>query len=78
MGMMERLAVATLLISNPELLLVDETFSNVDNHRDLIDAFKSPPAKARIDGIFPTQYPDDPTLAERHYRFEPRKSTRLF
>ena len=78
LGMRERLAVATSLISNPELILVDEAFSNIDNHQDFINAFRNLAAKASIDVIFTTQYPDDSTQADHHYRLESGKSARLF
>jgi molybdate/tungstate transport system ATP-binding protein len=78
LGMRERVALATSLISEPELILVDEALSNIDNHRDFIDAFKNLAAKAKIDVIFTTQYPDDSSQADHHYQLESGKSTRLF
>jgi len=78
LGMRERVALATSLISKPELMLVDEALSNIDNRRDFIDAFKSLAAKAKIDVIFTTQYPEDSSEADHHYQLESGKSTRLF
>jgi molybdate/tungstate transport system ATP-binding protein len=78
LGMRERVALATSLISKPELMLVDEALSNIDNHRDFIDAFKDLAAKAKIDVIFTTQYPEDSSQADHHYRLVSGKSTRLF
>jgi molybdate/tungstate transport system ATP-binding protein len=78
LGMRERVALATSLISKPELILVDEALSNIDNHRDFVDAFRNLAAKAKIDVIFTTQYPEDSSQADHHYRLESGKSTRLF
>jgi len=78
LGMRERVALATSLISKPELMLIDEALSNIDNHRDFVDAFKNLATKAEIDVIFTTQYSDDSSQADHHYRLESGKSTRLF
>ena len=78
LGMRERVALASSLISKPELMLIDEALSNIDNHTDFIHAFKDLAAKARIDVIFTTQYLEDASQADHHYRLELGKSTRLF
>jgi len=78
LGMRERVALATSLISKPELILVDEALSNIDNRRDFIDAFKNFVSKANIDVIFTTQILEDSSDADHHYRLEAGKSTRLF
>ena len=78
LGMREKVALASSLISKPELILVDEALSNIDNHTDFIHAFKDLAAKARIDVIFTTQYPEDSSQADHHYQLELGKSTRLF
>lgn len=78
LGMRERVALATSLISKPELILVDEALSNIDNRRDFIDAFKNLAMEAKIDVMFTTQYPEDSSQADHHYRLELGKSTRLF
>jgi molybdate/tungstate transport system ATP-binding protein len=78
LGMRERVTLATSLISRPELILVDETLSNIDNRRDFIDAFKDFTTKANIDVIFTTQSPEDSSEADHHYQLESGKSTRLF
>jgi len=78
LGMRERVSLATSLISRPELILVDEALSNIDNHRDFIDAFKNLATKAKVDVIFTTQYSADSSQASHHYQLESGKSTRLF
>lgn len=78
LGMRERVALATSLISKPELILVDEALSNIDNRRDFIDAFKNLATEAKIDVMFTTQYSEDSSQADHHYRLESGKSTRLF
>ena len=78
LGMRERVAVATSLISKPELMLVDEALSNIDNRRDFINAFRSFSTKANIDVIFTTQSREDSSEADHHYLLEAGTSTRLF
>ena len=78
LGMRERLALATSLIAKPELILVDEALSNIDNHRDFVNAFRNLAAKAKIDVIFTTQYPEDSSQADHQYRLDSGRSTRLF
>ena len=78
LGMRERVALATSLISKPELILVDEALSNIDNRRDFIDTFKNLAMEAKIDVIFTTQSPEDSSQADHHYRLDSGKSTRLF
>jgi len=78
LGMRERVALATSLVSKPELILVDEALSNIDNHREFTGAFKNLAEKANVDVIFTTQNVEDASLADHHYRLESGKSTRLF
>ena len=78
LGMRERVALATSLIAKPELILVDEAFSNIDNHNDFVHVFKNLTTKAGIDVIFTTQYPEDSSQSDHHYRLELGKSTRVF
>jgi len=78
LGMRERVSLATSLISKPQLILVDEAFSNIDNHRDFVDTFRNLAAKVKVDVIFTTQYSEDSTQADHHYRLESGKSSRLF
>ena len=78
LGMRERVSLATSLISKPQLILVDEAFSNIDNHRDFVDAFRNLAAKSKVDVLFTTQYPEDSTQADHHYRLESGKSSKLF
>jgi ABC-type sugar transport system ATPase subunit len=78
LGMRERVALASSLISRPELILIDEALSNIDSRSDFIDVFKDFVAKAKIDVIFTTQYVEDSRLASHHYQLESGKSTRLF
>jgi len=78
LGMRERVALATSLISQPELILVDEAFLNIDNRRDFIDVFKNFAMKTMLDVIFTAQSPEDSSEADPHYRLESGQSTRLF
>jgi len=78
LGMRERVALATSLIAKPELILIDEALSNIDNHTDFIGAFKNLASKAKIDVIFTTQHLEDSSQADHHYRLESGNSTRLF
>ena len=78
LGMRERVSLATSLVSRPQLILVDEAFSNIDNHSDFVAVFRNLTEKAKIDVIFTTQYTGDSSQADHHYRLESGKSSRLF
>lgn len=78
LGMKERVALATALLSKPELILVDEVFSNIDNRTEFVGAFRDLTNKAGIDAIFSTQNAGDSTLAYHQYNLESGKSTKLF
>jgi molybdate/tungstate transport system ATP-binding protein len=78
LGMRERVSLATALISQPQLILVDEAFSNIDNHRDFVGTFRNLAERKKIDVIFTTQYTEDSSQADHHYRLESGKSNRLF
>ncbi|MHB8565580.1 MAG: ATP-binding cassette domain-containing protein [Nitrososphaerales archaeon] len=68
LGMRERVALATALISRPKVILIDETFSNIDNHENFISSYRS--LASGIDVIFTSQRPDDKILAEHQYVME--------
>jgi ABC-type multidrug transport system ATPase subunit len=78
LGMRERVSLATSLLSKPELILIDETLSNIDNRKDFINAFKDLTSKQKIDVIFTTQSLEDSSQADHHYQMESGLSTKLF
>ncbi len=78
LGMKERVALATALLSKPEAILVDEVFSNIDNRNEFVGAFRELASKSGIDTIFTTQYVEDSSLADHHYNLDSGKSSRVF
>ncbi len=78
LGMKERVALATALLSKPEMILVDEVFSNIDNRKEFMNSFGALAKKAGIDIIFSTQNLEDSSLSDHYYNLVDGKSTRLF
>ena len=78
-GMRERVALATALISRPKVILVDEAFASIDNRDEFIQNYNKLSGDANIDVVFATQNTDtDVGLADHSYRMENGQSARLF
>jgi molybdate/tungstate transport system ATP-binding protein len=77
LGMRERVALATALLSQPRVVLIDETFSNIDNRDQFITEFRNLSSEASADVIFTTQFPEDSKLAEHKYVMEAGKAKRI-
>jgi molybdate/tungstate transport system ATP-binding protein len=67
LGMRGRVALATALISRPELILVDETFSHLDDREAFIRSYRELAVEAGIDVIFATQNHEEAEFADYHY-----------
>ncbi|MDG6925431.1 MAG: ABC transporter ATP-binding protein [Nitrososphaerota archaeon] len=67
LGMKERLALATALLSEPRVILVDEAFSNLHDRRGFISSYRTLATEAGIDVIFSTQDEADASLADHVY-----------
>jgi molybdate/tungstate transport system ATP-binding protein len=78
LGMRERVALATALLSHPKLILVDEAFSNIDKRDEFITEFRRLCADRKIDVIFTTQDPNDGSLSDHLYEMSEGKSKRVF
>jgi len=78
LGMRERVALATAVISEPEVILVDEGFSNIDRRQEFISEYRRLCSESRLDVIFTTQFPDDAKLADHQYSMESGKTKRIF
>jgi molybdate/tungstate transport system ATP-binding protein len=77
MGMQERVALATAILSRPKLILIDETFSNIDRKTDFITEFRQLCAERKIDVIFTTQFKEDAQFSDHSYEMTAGKSTRI-
>jgi molybdate/tungstate transport system ATP-binding protein len=78
-GTRERVALATALISQPEVILVDEAFSNLDNQEEFIETYRRLTKDAKIDVVFATQDNQSGTDGVDHsYRMGMGRATRLF
>ena len=55
LGMREKVSLATALLSNPKVILVDEAFSNIHQRWDFMSAYRKLVSEAGIDVIFSTQ-----------------------
>ena len=78
LGMRERVSLATALIASPKVILVDETFGNIDNRTDFINAYRELSSRSKIDVIFSTQHAEDSHSADHLYRMEDGHSVRVF
>ena len=78
LGMRERVALATALLSHPALILVDEAFSNIDSHSDFVSSFRELSNTQGTDTIFTTQLVEDPSLSDHHYNLEFGKISKIF
>ena len=67
MGMKERVALATALLSSPGAILVDEAFSNLHERDGFITAYRKLTAEAGIDVVFSTQDESDSRLSDHLY-----------
>jgi molybdate/tungstate transport system ATP-binding protein len=77
LGMRERVALATALLSKPQVILIDETFSNIDNRDQFITEFRNLCTEASADVIFTTQFLDDSKLAQHKYVMEAGRAKRI-
>lgn len=78
LGMRERVSLATALLSSPDLILVDEAFSNLDNRSDFIREYRDFSGSANIDVIFATQHNEDSSQVDHLYRMENGHSEKIF
>jgi molybdate/tungstate transport system ATP-binding protein len=67
LGMRERVALATAILSIPKAILVDEVFSSIDHREEFIVAFKDLCAASQIDVMHTTQEGSDAQIADHHY-----------
>jgi molybdate/tungstate transport system ATP-binding protein len=78
LGTRERVSLATALLSKPRLILVDETFSNIDSRDQFISAFRTLASESGIEVIFTTQFQDDAKNADHQYEMEAGRMTKVF
>ena len=76
--MRERVSLATALLSSPDLILVDEAFSNLDNRTDFIREYKDFSLSIDIDVIFASQQSEDSSQVDHLYRMENGHCERVF
>jgi molybdate/tungstate transport system ATP-binding protein len=78
LGMRERVALVTALLSSPAGVLVDEAFSSLHAREQFIASYRRLASDSGIDVIFSTQDDSDGRLAEHLYLMEEGKSSRKF
>ena len=76
LGMRERVALATALLSSPSCILVDEAFSNLHRREEFISSYRRLAREAGIDVVFSTQDDSDGRLAEHLYLIEGGRAAR--
>ena len=67
LGMKERVALATALLSSPKVILVDEAFSNLHSREEFMGSYRRLASEAGIDVVFTTQDPNDGLLSDHVY-----------
>lgn len=67
LGNRSKVSLATALISLPDVILVDELFSNLDNKEEFIINYKKIAKSNEIDVIYTTQHNEDAIYADHHY-----------
>ncbi len=77
LGMKERVALATALLSSPKAILVDEAFSNLHERNDFIAAYRRLTKEAGIDVIFSSQDAADGSLADHLYTITEGKTEKV-
>ncbi|HZW56785.1 MAG TPA: ATP-binding cassette domain-containing protein [Nitrososphaerales archaeon] len=78
LGMRARVSLATALLSRPRLILVDETFSSIDNRGEFIRSY-SQLARGKSEVLFTSQQADeDSKLADHLYTIEEGKTKKQF
>jgi molybdate/tungstate transport system ATP-binding protein len=78
LGMRERVALATALLSRPEVILVDEAFSNIDHKGDFMVSFKGLCEADKVDLVHTTQQSAEAALADHHYEILEGTTSRVF
>ena len=78
LGMRERVALGTALLSKPRLILIDETFSNIDNRQLFVSEFRKLCSEAKIEVIFTTQFGEDANSSDHGYLMAGGKLKKLF
>ena len=78
LGMRERVALGTAIISKPRLILIDETFSNIDNRQSCISEFRKLCSETKIEAIFTTQFGEDSNFSDHGYLMNEGKLKKLF
>lgn len=77
LGMKERVALATALLSSPQAILVDEAFSNLHERNDFVAAYRVLAKGADIDVVFSSQDAADGSLADHLYTIAEGKTERV-
>ena len=75
LGMKEKVALATALFCSPELILIDEAFSNLHDKQDFVRTYKEFCEESKIDVIYSIQNPDDSSTYDRLYKIDEGKLT---
>jgi len=78
LGTRERVSLATAIISKPRVILVDETFSNIDSRDQFIFEFRKLACESGIEVIFTTQFQDDANNADHEYLMEAGNMKKVF
>jgi len=76
LGMRERVSLATALLTEPKVILVDEAFASLHDREEFITAYSRLLVGARIDLVFSSQDASDGKLADHLYLIDEGVTTR--
>ena len=77
LGMKERVALATALLSSPKVILVDEAFSNLHSRGEFMGSYRKLASEAGIDVVFATQDQNDGSLSDHVHMMTEGTATRI-
>jgi molybdate/tungstate transport system ATP-binding protein len=78
LGMRERVSLSTALLSKPQMILIDETFSNIDSRDQFIPEFRKLASESKVEVVFTTQFLEDAKSADHHYLMDAGQLKKLF
>ena len=78
LGMKERVSLATALLAEPKVILIDEAFGNLDNRTEFINSYREFASRSMIDVVFSTQHTEDSKSADHLYQIDRGQATRVF
>ena len=78
LGQRIRVSLATAILSNPEVLLIDEAMSNLSEKDRIISEMVSISKESHFDTVYVSQDPSEKSGIEHNYLLEEGRMTKIF